>query len=184
LASASSSAFELAASSFRFPFSSSSSDFPRGLDEEPLPMIPVEPPDGRKLEGPAFEPPNPDPSALPNPVPPRLPVPDAVFAAKGDAPRKPEDEPKPLLSLGPKDPNPEPEPGPEEPLRFPNGDFEELANAESPDDANAEDDVCCFSWAAGSGSDVGFTVGGDLDDARDPKGDRAEVLANPERFST
>lgn len=145
-------------------------------------MIPVEPPDGRKLEGPAFEPPNPDLSALPNPVPPRLPMPDAAFAAKGDAPQKPEDEPKPLLSLGPKDPNPEP--GPEEPLRFPNGDFEELANAESPDDANAEDDVCCFSWAAGSGSDVGFTVGGDLDDARDPKGDRAEVLANPERFST
>ncbi len=133
---------------------------------------------------PVFEPPNPDPSTLPNPGPPRLPKPDAAFGGKGDAPAKPEDELKLLLGLGPNDPNLDPEPGPEESFRFPNGDFDELANAESPDDANAEDDVDWFSFAAASGSGVCFLIDGALGDARAPKGDTAEVSANPEDFST
>jgi hypothetical protein len=112
-----------------------------------------------------------------------LPKPDAALAAKGDASPKPEDDPKPPLGLGPKDPNPDPDPGPEELPRFPNGDFDELAKAERPDDANAEDDVWSLSLAAASGSGVFFAIEGDFGD-RFPKGDIADVLANPEVFST
>ncbi len=119
---------------------------------EELPIIPVGPPAGAKLEVTVFVPPKPAPNTLPKPPPPRLPNPDAAFAVKGDVPRKPVDEPRPLLGLDPKGPNPAPEPGPEELPKLEKGDLPELAKAESPDDANAEDDVCCFSVAATSGS--------------------------------
>lgn len=147
-------------------------------------MAPVGLPDRAKLDMPVFEPPKPDPNALPNPLPPRPPKPGPAFVAKGDAPAKPEDEPKPLLGLGPKEPNPEPEPGLEDVPNLPKGDFEALAKAESPDDANADDDVCCSSLAAASGSGVCRAIDGDLGDARVPKGETADVLANPEDFST
>lgn len=149
-------------------------------------MTPLEPPEGAKLDMPILEPPNPDPKALPNPGPPRLPNPEAAFAANGDAPAKPVDEAKPLLGLGPKEPNPEPEPGPEELLRLPKGDLDELAKAESPDDANADEDVCGSSFPVGSASGPGdfAAVGRDLGEARVPKGETVEVSANPEDFST
>lgn len=132
---------------------------------------------------PIFEPPNPDPNALPNPLPPRLPKPDAAFAAKGETAPKPEDVPKPVLDLGPNDPKPDPVAGLEDVPRFPKGDLEELAKAESPEDANADVEVCCFSGAAASGSDVCCKIVGDFNVAKLPKGDTAEVLANPEDFS-
>ena len=142
-------------------------------------MTPLDPPAGPKLDSPVCGLSVPGFQALPNPLPPRPPNPDVAFVAKGDAPPKPEDEPKPPLGLGPEEPNPDPDP---ELLRLPNGDLAELANAERPDDANAEDDVCCLSFAFCSDSDVCFV--GDGDFASAPNGETLEVLAEPEGFST
>jgi hypothetical protein len=141
-----------------------------------------DPPAGAKLGSPDFAGPKFDPSPLPNPDEPSPPNPPvAILVAKGEAPPKPEDEPNPLLGLaGPKDPSPEPEPGPPE-LRLPKGDFEEVAKAERPDDAKADEDVRGFSLA--SGSDACAELG-DFGDTRAPNGDTADVLANPEDFST
>lgn len=135
--------------------------------------MPAGPSDGAKLEVTFFVPPNPEPNTLPKPPPPRLPNPEAAFAAKGDAPPNPKDEPGPLPGLGPKDPKPDPEPGPEELPRLEKGDLPELAKAESPDVANAEDDVRCFSVAEDSGSDDLVAANEDLGDGSVPNGDTA-----------
>jgi hypothetical protein len=147
-------------------------------------MTPPGPPPGAKLDTPVFEPSAPDFHTLPNPLPPSPPKPDAALVAKSDAPPKPDDEPKAPLGFGPNDPNPDPDPGTAELLKVPKGDFDELAKAESPDEANAEEDVCCFSFVVSSESDTGFAGDGDLGDASAPNGETVEVLAKPEGFST
>lgn len=87
---------------------------------------------------------------------------------------------KPVLGLGANDPKPDPVTGLGDVARFPKGDLEELAKAESPEDANADEEVCRFSSAAASGSGICCAIAGDFDVAKLPKGDTVEVLANPE----
>ena len=145
---ASSSPPKLAASLSSSSFSSSLSGVPKGFMGEP-PKLLSAPPEAPKFEKPVTFSPAFAPRALPNgvPAPPRAPNPLFDGELNGGLAPKGEVVPRLVLFFGVREPKPPPPtPRPLELAKLPKGDFDELANAERLEAANALDEVCLPSW--------------------------------------
>lgn len=149
-----------------------------------MPPVPVgaakleNPPKGRLVPSPPLNP-------LPNPFPVLPPNSGGRAEAKDDEAPKPEPEPNPELEANPKpdctlvSEAPNPTLGLAVEPAAPKGEFSDLANADIPDEANADGTVCVSLSASDFGAST-LSSFGSLDEPKVPNGEMADLLPNPE----